>query len=167
MRFMRYVKIGALALVLLLLLSGAAFLIVSDRMGQPSPPDPASLIAKRSAVPRAHRARPLRRAAHHRRARRGCGFRHGVRAFRRRFCDYPAGGDGGARAVRGERRAEEAAVTDYLVRLFRVWETVNAKYDSDLPADLRKVLEAYADGVNYYAELHPDQVMRGLAAVYR
>jgi acyl-homoserine-lactone acylase len=56
----------------------------------------------------------------------------------------------------------KAAVTDYLVRLFRVWETVNAKYESDLPPDLRQVLEAYADGVNYYAALHPGQVMRGL-----
>ena len=42
---MRYVKIGALALVAILL-CGAGFLIVSDRMGQPAPPDPASLIAK-------------------------------------------------------------------------------------------------------------------------
>src|ERR1700683_4996510 len=44
-RFMRYVKIGALALALILF-GTAVFLIVSDRMGQPAPPDPAGLIAK-------------------------------------------------------------------------------------------------------------------------
>ncbi|HXM45366.1 MAG TPA: penicillin acylase family protein, partial [Bryobacteraceae bacterium] len=59
----------------------------------------------------------------------------------------------------------KAAVTDYLVRLFRVWETVDAKYDTDLPPDLRRVLEAYADGVNYYAALHTSHVMRGLLPV--
>jgi penicillin amidase/acyl-homoserine-lactone acylase len=39
----------------------------------------------------------------------------------------------------------------------RVWETVNGKY-ATLPADLRRVLEAYADGVNYYAALNPSRV---------
>jgi hypothetical protein len=42
---MRFVKIGALALALILI-GTAAFLIVSDRLAQPAPPDPASLIAK-------------------------------------------------------------------------------------------------------------------------
>jgi len=42
---MRYVKIGALALTLILSAT-VGFLIVSDRLGQPAPPDPASLIAK-------------------------------------------------------------------------------------------------------------------------
>ena len=69
-----------------------------------------------------------------------------------------------ALATRGQLAATEgrsAAVTDYLVHLLRVWETVNAKYDTDLPADVRQVLEAYADGVNYYAALHPEKVIRG------
>ena len=42
---MRYVKIGAFALVLLLF-AAAVFLMVADRLGQPAPPDPAGLIAK-------------------------------------------------------------------------------------------------------------------------
>lgn len=54
-----------------------------------------------------------------------------------------------------------AAPTDYVVHLMRVWETVNSKYHT-LPADLRHVLEAYADGVNYYAAFHPSKVARGL-----
>src|ERR1039458_590116 len=70
-----------------------------------------------------------------------------------------------ALAVRGQLAAVEgpkAAVSDYLVRLFRIWEAVNARYESDLPADVRQVLEAYADGVNYYAALHPDKAARGM-----
>ena len=53
------------------------------------------------------------------------------------------------------------ATTDYLVRLLRVKETVDAGYPI-LPSDLRAVLEAYADGVNLYAAQHPNLVARGL-----
>jgi acyl-homoserine-lactone acylase len=157
---MRYLKIGALALVLILF-GSAVFLIVSDRMGQPAPPDAASLIAK-AAPYRVRIERDTFGVPHiigHRDAdvAFGMGFAHSEDDF--------ATIQQVALAVRGQLAATEgpkAAVTDYLVRLFRVWETVNAKYESDLPPDLRQVLEAYADGVNYYAALHPDQVMRGL-----
>jgi acyl-homoserine-lactone acylase len=53
------------------------------------------------------------------------------------------------------------ATTDYLVHLFRVWETVNARYEKDLPADVRRVAESYADGINYYAALHPEKAKPG------
>lgn len=58
-------------------------------------------------------------------------------------------------------KGEKAAVSDYLVHLMRVWETVEARYESDLGADVRRVIEAYADGVNYYAALNPDRVTPG------
>src|ERR1039457_5854533 len=157
---MRYVKIGALALALILL-GTVVFLIVSDRVGEPAPPDTASLIATAGQY-------------HVRIQRDTFGVPHIVcprdadvafgMAFAHSEDDF-ATIQQVALAVRGQFAATEgpkAAVTDYLVRLFRVWETVNAKYESDLPPDLRQVLEAYADGVNYYAALHPDQVMRGL-----
>ncbi|MBX3446618.1 MAG: acylase [Parvibaculaceae bacterium] len=60
-------------------------------------------------------------------------------------------------AVKGER----AAVTDYLVNLMGIWETVEARYESDLSPEVRAVIEAYADGVNYYAALHPENVIAG------
>ncbi|MBX3504925.1 MAG: acylase [Parvibaculum sp.] len=60
-------------------------------------------------------------------------------------------------AVKGER----AAVTDYLVNLMGIWETVEARYESDLSPEVRAVIEAYADGVNYYAALHPEKVIAG------
>lgn len=66
-----------------------------------------------------------------------------------------------ALAVRGrlaETDGAGAAPGDYLVHLMHVWETVDARYEKDLPAKVRRVLEAYADGVNYYAALHPDEV---------
>jgi penicillin amidase/acyl-homoserine-lactone acylase len=157
---MRYVKIGALALALILL-GTVVFLIVSDRVGQPAPPDTASLIAtagqyhvriKRDTFGVPHVIGP-----------RDADVAFGM-AFAHSEDDFSTIQQV-ALAVRGQLAATEgpkAAVTDYLVRLFRVWETVNSKYESDLPPDLRQVLEAYADGVNYYAALHPGQVMRGL-----
>src|SRR3984957_1179647 len=157
---MRYVKIGAFALALILFTS-IVFLIVSDRLQQPVLPDMASLIAKARqyharierdtfGVPHIVGPRDADVAF-------GMGFAHSEDDF--------ATIQQVALGVRGELAATEgskAAVTDYLVRLFRVWEIVNAKYESDLPPDLRQVLGAYADGVNYYAVLHPGQVMRGL-----
>src|SRR5450631_400325 len=157
---MRKVKIGALVLTLILF-GAAVFLIVSDRLSQPLPPDPANLIAKSGQY-------------HVRIERDNFGVPHitGPRdadvAFGMAFahCEDDFNTiQQAALAVRGQYAATEgskAAVTDYLVHLFRVWETVDAKYESDLPPDLRQVLEAYADGVNYYAALHPGQVMRGL-----
>jgi penicillin amidase/acyl-homoserine-lactone acylase len=67
-------------------------------------------------------------------------------------------------ATRGRLAATEgpkAAVADYLVHLLRVWETVNARYETDLPVDVRQVLDAYSDGVNYYGALHHDKVIPG------
>lgn len=67
-------------------------------------------------------------------------------------------------AVRGQLgslKGMDAAVTDYIVHLMGVWETVDARYDADLSPEVKAVLQAYADGVNYYAALHPDKVTPG------
>src|SRR5262249_44857863 len=69
-----------------------------------------------------------------------------------------------ALATRGQLAASEgrkAAVADYMGHLLRVWGTVRTRYDHDLPADVRQILEAYADGANYYGALHPDKQLRG------
>jgi acyl-homoserine-lactone acylase len=157
---MRYIKIAVLALAGLIV-GAIVFLIVADRLEQPAPPDPASLIAKAKqydvrikrdtfGVPHVIGPRDADVAF-------GFGFAHAEDDF--------ATIQLATLAVRGQLAATEgrqAAVTDYLVHLFRVWETVNAKYESDLPADVRQVLEAYADGVNYYAALHQDKVEQGM-----
>jgi acyl-homoserine-lactone acylase len=70
-------------------------------------------------------------------------------------------------ATRGTLAARDGAsgaVTDYLVRLMRIWPAVERDYPG-LPADVRAVLEAYADGVNYYGARHPEHVTPGLLPV--
>ena len=64
-------------------------------------------------------------------------------------------------AIRGRlamSKGSAAAPGDYVVSLLNIWPTVEAHYASELPADLRAVMEAYADGVNLYAAQHPEQV---------
>lgn len=67
-----------------------------------------------------------------------------------------------ARGKLASVRGPEAAPIDYLVNLMRVWETVDAKYESDLAPETRAVCEAYADGVNAYVARHPEQAVPGL-----
>jgi acyl-homoserine-lactone acylase len=157
---MRYLKISFL-LVAGLLAGALVFLIVADRLQQPPRPDTAPLMAKAHqynvhiergpfGIPHVVGPRDVDVAF-------GFGFAHCEDDFNtiQRV----------ALAVRGQLAAVDgrsAAVTDYLVHFFRIWETVNARYDSDLPADVRRVMEAYADGVNYYAALHQKQVLPGL-----
>ncbi|TAL31968.1 MAG: acylase [Spirochaetes bacterium] len=59
----------------------------------------------------------------------------------------------------------DGAGNDFLVHLIRLWDTVNAKYETDLTPRSRTICEAYADGINYYAALHPDEALPGLYPV--
>lgn len=71
-------------------------------------------------------------------------------------------------ATRGKLAGEKglaAAPTDYIVSLLGVWKAVDAGYETQLPPDVRAVLEAYADGINLYGAQHPDQVAPGLLPV--
>jgi acyl-homoserine-lactone acylase len=54
---------------------------------------------------------------------------------------------------------------DYLVHLQDVWGTVRRRYARDLAPATRKVMEAYAAGVNAYAAKHPDMVLPGLLPI--
>ncbi|HLJ28643.1 MAG TPA: acylase [Candidatus Angelobacter sp.] len=159
-KLIRTLKITGLSLAGLLIVA-VLILIVVDRMDQPAPPDWATLAAKARqydvrikrdtfGVPHVIGPKDADVAF-------GLGFAHSEDDFTTI--------QQVALATRGQLAATEgrkAAVADYLVHLLRVWETVNAKYESDLPADVRQVLEAYADGVNYYAALHQDKVIRGV-----
>lgn len=65
-------------------------------------------------------------------------------------------------AVRGRlamSKGGSAAPGDYVVSLLNIWPTVQARYQRDLPDDVRAVMQAYADGVNLYAAQHPDKVV--------
>ena len=157
---MRNVRNGALALVAVVILA-LGWIIVSDRMAQPAPADTAPLIAKA--------------ARYHPRIRRDTwGVPHisgptdpdvafGL-AFAHAEDDFATIQEAAlmARGSLGAVEGRKGAVTDYLVRLLRVRETVAAHYETDLPADVKRVLQAYADGINYYAARHPDRVKPGL-----
>src|ERR1051326_4115544 len=137
---MRYLKFGGLALAALVLAALAA-IVVLDRLSLAPEPDPAALIA-RGAQYHARIVRDNFGVPHifgHSDAdvAFGLGFAHCEDDF--------ATIQDVALATRGQLAASEglkAATTDYLVHFFRVWETVNARYARDLPADVRRVVEA-------------------------
>jgi penicillin amidase/acyl-homoserine-lactone acylase len=58
-----------------------------------------------------------------------------------------------------------AAPNDYMVHLFRVWDVVEEKWESELSPEMRAVCEAYADGVNDYGALHPQEARTGILPV--
>lgn len=62
-------------------------------------------------------------------------------------------------------KGKDAAPLDYLIQALRVRERVWDRYEKDLTAETRAVVEAYAAGTNYYAALHPDEVVADLFPV--
>lgn len=51
--------------------------------------------------------------------------------------------------------------SDYLVQLLDVWGSIRRDYAAKVPADVRALLAAYADGVNAYARRHPEKLPAG------
>jgi acyl-homoserine-lactone acylase len=157
---MRYLKIGAAALVAVVLVV-LLVVITHDRLSQPPTPDPATLIAQaahyHARIQRDHYGVPHISGPTDPDVAFGLGFAHSEDDF--------ATIQESALTTRGELASvagAKGAVTDYLVRLLKVHETVASQYEISLPADARAVMQAYADGVNYYAALHPEKVERGL-----
>jgi penicillin amidase/acyl-homoserine-lactone acylase len=63
-------------------------------------------------------------------------------------------------ATRGKlarAKGADAAPTDYFINLLEVWRTVDAGWP-EIPADVRAIADAYADGINHYAATHPGEV---------
>lgn len=71
----------------------------------------------------------------------------------------------GARGKLASVLGKEFAPNDYMVQLLRIWDVINSKYDLDLSPDVKIICEAYADGLNHYADLHGDEVYPGLLPV--
>ncbi|MEO8794213.1 MAG: penicillin acylase family protein [Daejeonella sp.] len=59
----------------------------------------------------------------------------------------------------GLLKGKDGASIDYVVQLLRAKQLVDAKYESDISPDYKKVLEGYSQGFNRYAETHPDEVL--------
>ncbi|GGZ97132.1 penicillin amidase [Arenicella chitinivorans] len=67
------------------------------------------------------------------------------------------------RGVLARYRGFDAAATDYVVSFMQIWPTIEQRYATDVPDDVKALATAYADGLNLYAAQHPDQTWRGLA----
>ncbi len=63
------------------------------------------------------------------------------------------------KAMMGRHLGKEGSVIDYVSHLLRISETVEEKYESDFSDDFKKLMDAYAQGVNRYAELHQEEVL--------
>jgi acyl-homoserine-lactone acylase len=66
---------------------------------------------------------------------------------------------------RGTNAAEngrDAAIIDFLIKWLGIWDTIETDYDTQLSAPTRAYIEAFADGINYYAALHPEQTNRNI-----
>ena len=63
------------------------------------------------------------------------------------------------RGIQASIKGRDSAPFDYLVKLFRFREIVAGKYETDLSAETRAICEAYADGYNHYAALHPESAI--------
>ena len=59
----------------------------------------------------------------------------------------------------GRAFGPDSAAVDYLVALLRVWDVVDAQYQRDINPQTKAILDAYAEGLNHYAALHPEQVL--------
>ncbi|HRE61225.1 MAG TPA: penicillin acylase family protein [Micropepsaceae bacterium] len=70
-----------------------------------------------------------------------------------------------ARGRLAEWQGEKAARFDYMVDLFGISARVNARYETDIPAETRAVVEAYAAGINLYVAEHPELAGPGLMPV--
>lgn len=67
------------------------------------------------------------------------------------------------RGVIASYRGKDAAATDYIVALLGVWQTMDTRYKSDVPEDVKEIATAYAAGLNHYAAQHPESTWQGLA----
>ncbi len=67
------------------------------------------------------------------------------------------------RGVLARYKGAGAAPTDYLIELLNVWDTIDARYESEVPADVKAYAQAYADGLNLYASENRDKAWTGLA----
>lgn len=63
------------------------------------------------------------------------------------------------KSMLGIYKGKAGATIDYIAYLLRCQQTVAEKYESDIAADYKKVLQGYCDGFNAYAKTHPEEVL--------
>ncbi len=62
------------------------------------------------------------------------------------------------RARLGEINGKEGAATDYFVQFTKIRGMVERYYERDITPDYKKILQAYADGLNAYATIHAEEI---------
>lgn len=66
----------------------------------------------------------------------------------------------------GEVDGPEGAQLDFVVKFTGMQEMVREKYQTDVSNDFKKVLEGYCQGINAYAEAHPEELrLKGLLPI--
>lgn len=63
------------------------------------------------------------------------------------------------KAMNGRLNGVDGAVTDYVVQLLDIKETVRQKYDETFSAKYKLILQAAVQAVNEYAALHPEEIL--------
>ncbi|MDZ4847403.1 MAG: penicillin acylase family protein [Chitinophagales bacterium] len=59
----------------------------------------------------------------------------------------------------GRVLGKDGVLFDFGLQFLNISETVNAKYETDISPEYKKVLEGYAQGLNAYAAAHPKEVL--------
>ncbi len=65
-----------------------------------------------------------------------------------------------ARARSGEVRGKEGAGIDYAIQLLGVRKLITERHGTDVSDAFKRVLEGYVQGINTYATMHPEEVLR-------
>lgn len=60
------------------------------------------------------------------------------------------------RAQMGLKDGPSGAVQDYLIKVLKIRERIDANYSTDVDENVRKIIEAYASGINYWMIKNPD-----------
>ena len=69
------------------------------------------------------------------------------------------------RRVRAKSAGQDAAITDFIIHWMSIWETLEISYEKDLKQSTRDYVEAFADGLNFYAATHPESTNLDLLPV--
>lgn len=63
------------------------------------------------------------------------------------------------KAMLAQYQGKKGASIDYIIHLLRIPELVEAKYESDISPDFKRLLEGYCTGLNAYAAKHPEEIL--------
>jgi acyl-homoserine-lactone acylase len=64
-----------------------------------------------------------------------------------------------SKAMLGSYLGKSGATIDFVLQLLQCRKIVEQRYDTDLSADFKLLLEGYAAGINAYAQAHPKELL--------